>query len=163
MAKTKVALLGAGFIGEIHLESYRRFVPEVEVTAVFSGSERRAEEFARQHQIPHWFANIDELLAKADCEIVDIGLPNYLHAPVTLAAARAGKHVIVEKPLCMTLEEADQMVEACQRAGVKLMYAEQLCFAPKYERVRQLIREGAIGKPYLIKQSEKHSGPHSDW
>ena len=73
MEKTKVALLGAGFIGEIHLESYRRFVPEAEVTAVFSGTERRAEEFARRHAIPHWFASVDELLARADCEIVDIG------------------------------------------------------------------------------------------
>ena len=163
MEKTKVALLGAGFIGEIHLESYRRFVPEAEVTAVYSGTERRAEEFARRHAIPHWFASIDELLARADCEIVDIGLPNFVHAPVAVAAARAGKHVIVEKPVCMTLEEAGEMTEACRRAGTKLMYAEQLCFAPKYERIRQLIREGAIGRPYLIKQSEKHSGPHSDW
>jgi len=163
MEKTKVALLGAGFIGDIHLESYRRFVPEAEVTAVFSGTERRAEEFARQHKIPRWFTSIDELLKHADCEVVDIGIPNFLHASVAEAAARAGKHVIVEKPLCMRLEEADSMAETCRQANKKLMYAEQLCFAPKYERVRHLIQEGAIGKPYLIKQSEKHSGPHSDW
>jgi len=161
--KTKVALLGAGFIGEIHLESYRRFVPEAEVTAVYSATERRAEEFARRHGIPRWFAGIDELLAHADCELVDIGLPNFVHAQVAVAAARAGKHVIVEKPLCMTLEEADQMTAACRQAGTKLMYAEQLCFAPKYERLRRLVAEGAIGRPYLIKHSEKHSGPHSDW
>ncbi|HEY2017485.1 MAG TPA: Gfo/Idh/MocA family oxidoreductase, partial [Bryobacteraceae bacterium] len=163
MEKTKVALLGAGFIGEIHLESFRRFVPESEVTAIFSGTAERAEAFARRHGIPRWYADIDELLKHADCEIVDIGLPNYLHAGIAEAAARAGKHVIVEKPLAMTLEEADRMIEACRQAGTKLMYAEQLCFSPKYERVRQLIQEGAIGKPYLIKQSEKHSGPHSDW
>ena len=163
MEKTKVALLGAGFIGEIHLESYRRFVPEAEVTTVYSGTERHAEEFARRHHIPRWYSNIDELLAHADCEVVDIGLPNFLHAQVAIAAARAGKHVIVEKPLCMTLEEADQMMDVCKQARRKLMYAEQLCFSPKYERIRHLIAEGAIGRPYLIKQSEKHSGPHSDW
>ena len=61
MEKTKVALLGAGFIGEIHLESYRRFVPEAEVTAIYSGTERRAEEFARRHGITHWFASVDEI------------------------------------------------------------------------------------------------------
>src|SRR5438477_57784 len=133
MQKTKVALLGAGFIGEIHLESYRRFVPDAEVTAVFSGTEKRAEEFARRHGIPRWFADIGELLKHADCELVDIGLPNFLHAPAAEASARAGKHVIVEKPLCMTLEEADSMTETCRQAGRKLMYAEQLCFAPKYE------------------------------
>ncbi len=163
MNRTKVALLGAGFIGEIHLESYRRFVPEAEVTAIYSGTPQRAEEFAKRHHIPRWFADIDDLLKHGDCEVVDIGLPNFLHAKVTEAAARAGKHVIVEKPLAMTLEECDHMIEVCRAAKVKLMYAEQLCFAPKYERVRALMQEGAIGKPYLIKQSEKHSGPHSDW
>ena len=163
MQKTKVALLGAGFIADIHLESYRRFVPEAEVTCVFSGTAQRAEEFAKKHHIPRWFADIDDLMKHGDCEVIDLGLPNFLHAKITEAAARAGKHVIVEKPLCVTLEEADSMIASCREARVKLMYAEQLCFAPKYERVRQLISEGAIGKPYLIKQSEKHSGPHSDW
>jgi predicted dehydrogenase len=75
----------------------------------------------------------------------------------------AGKHIIIEKPLAVTLEEADAMIAACKKAGVKLMYAEELCFAPKYERVRQLVNEGAIGKIYMLKQSEKHSGPHTDW
>ena len=165
MQKTKVALLGAGFIGDIHLESYRRFVPEAEVTCIYSGTAQRAEEFAKKHHIPRWFADIDEFAAikDGDFEVIDIGLPNFVHAKIAEAAARAGKHVIVEKPLSVTLEEADSMIEACRANRVKLMYAEQLCFAPKYERVRELIREGAIGTPYLIKQSEKHSGPHSDW
>ena len=163
MPKTTVALLGAGFIGDIHLESYRRFVPEAEVTAVLSRTERHAQEFARQHGIPRWFTSVEELLKHADCEVVDIGLPNFLHAEVAQAAARSGRHVIVEKPLSITLEEADAMIAACRAANRKLMYAEQLCFAPKYERVRRLIAEGAIGRPYLIKQSEKHSGPHTDW
>ena len=55
------------------------------------------------------------------------------------------------------------MIAACKKAGVKLMYAEELCFAPKYERVRQMVNEGAVGNVYMLKQSEKHSGPHSDW
>ncbi len=63
----------------------------------------------------------------------------------------------------MTLEESDEMIEACRAAGVKLMYAEELCFAPKYERVRRLVNEGAVGKIYQLRQCEKHSGPHSDW
>ncbi len=75
----------------------------------------------------------------------DICLPNHLHAEVTLAAAAAGKHVICEKPLSLTLEEADKMIDACARAGRKLMYAEELCFAPKYERVRQLAQKVPSG------------------
>jgi predicted dehydrogenase len=94
---------------------------------------------------------------------VDICLPNFLHHRAVLAAAEAGKHVIIEKPFAMTLEEADEMIAACQKRGVKLMYAEELCFAPKYERVRKLVNENAVGPLYMLKQSEKHSGPHSDW
>lgn len=163
MQRTKVAILGAGFISDIHLESYQRFVPEAEVVAVYTRDRSRAEAFARKHDIPQWYDNIAQLLAESDCEVVDICLPNFLHAQATIQAAAAGKHVIVEKPIAVTLEEADAMIAACDAAGVYLMYAEELCFAPKYERVRHMVQEGAVGKIYLLKQSEKHSGPHSDW
>jgi len=94
--------------------------------------------------------------------MVVIGVPNFLHCDITLKAAKAGKHVVVEKPLCMNLAEADRMIEACKRANVKLMYAEELCFTPKYVRLKGLLDEGALGKPVLLKQSEKHDGPHAD-
>jgi len=70
--------------------------------------------------------------------------------------------VVVEKPLCLNLAEADRMINACRDAGVKLMYAEELCFTPKYVRLKELLDEGALGKPILFKQSEKHDGPHAD-
>jgi myo-inositol 2-dehydrogenase/D-chiro-inositol 1-dehydrogenase len=163
MQKTKVAILGAGFISDIHLESYHRFVPGAEVVAVYSRDENRAKAFASKHHIPHWYTDMDAIISQTRCDVVDICLPNFRHAEATIMAAQAGKHVIIEKPLAVTLEEADTMIEACRKAGVKLMYAEELCFAPKYERVRHLVREGAIGEIYMLKQSEKHSGPHSDW
>jgi predicted dehydrogenase len=94
--------------------------------------------------------------------VVDICLPNFLHAEATIKAAKAGKHVIIEKPLSLPWKKSDAMIEACKIANVKLMYAEELCFAPKYERVRHLMNEGAFGEVYMLKQSEKHSGPHSD-
>jgi predicted dehydrogenase len=160
---TKVAILGAGFIADIHLESYRRFVPDAEVTAVFSRSEERARKVAAHWGLPHWFTDIDELIRKAPCDVVDVCLPNFLHHRATVAAARAGKHVIIEKPLSVTLEEADDMIAVCREHGRKLMYAEELCFAPKYERVRALVADGALGDIYMLKQLEKHSGPHSPW
>jgi myo-inositol 2-dehydrogenase/D-chiro-inositol 1-dehydrogenase len=163
MPPTTVAILGAGFIADIHLESYHRFVPDAQVSAVYSRSPERAKAFAARHHIPRWFTDIDRAIAESDSEVIDICLPNVLHHRATLAAARAGKHVIIEKPLCMTLEEADEMIAACDTAGRQLMYAEELCFAPKYERVRRLVQEGAVGDVYMLKQLEKHSGPHSDW
>lgn len=163
MKRTKVAILGAGFITDIHLESYHRFVPEAEIVAVYARDAAKAKAFAAKHHIAQWYDNIDDAINKSGCEVVDICLPNYLHAEATLKAAAAKKHVIIEKPLAVTLEEADQMIAACENAGVKLMYAEELCFAPKYERVRSLVKEGAVGTMYMLKQSEKHSGPHTDW
>ena len=141
MQRTKVAILGAGFISEIHLESYHRFIPEAEVVAVYARKEEKAKEFAAKHNIKKWYSDVDAIINESGCEIVDICLPNYLHADACIKAAKAGKHIIIEKPLAVTLEEADAMIDACKKAGVKLMYAEELCFAPKYERVRHLVRK----------------------
>jgi myo-inositol 2-dehydrogenase/D-chiro-inositol 1-dehydrogenase len=163
MQRTKVAVLGAGFIADIHVECYHRFVPDAEIVAVYTRNAENAEKFAKKHGIPKWYTDMDEIINQSGCEIVDIGLPNFLHAKAALMAAKAGKHIIIEKPLSVTLEEADEMIAACKAANVKLMYAEELCFAPKYERVRQMVNEGAIGDIFMLKQAEKHSGPHSDW
>src|SRR5687768_5844516 len=137
MPKTRIALLGAGFIADIHMESYERFVPDAEVVSVFSRSPQRAEALAKKYHIPKTFIELERAIRETDCEVVDICIPNCLHHRAVLAAAAAGKHVIIEKPFAMTLREADEMIAACQKAGVKLMYAEELCFAPKYERVRK--------------------------
>jgi predicted dehydrogenase len=163
VSRTKVALIGAGFIAEIHAESYHRFVPDAEIVAVCSRHADRARAFADRHRIPRAFTDMDAAIDESGCEVVDICIPNHLHARTTVAAAKAGKHVIIEKPLCLTLEEADEMIAVCKAHSRKLMYAEELCFAPKYERVRALVREGAIGAIYQMRQCEKHSGPHSDW
>jgi predicted dehydrogenase len=96
-----------------------------------------------------------------EIDMVVVGAPNRFHCQIALDAAAAGKHIVMEKPLCMNLAEADRMIEACKKAGVKFMYAEELCFAPKYVRMKQLLDSGALGTPTLIKQSEKHDGPHA--
>ena len=163
MTKTKIALLGAGFIADIHIESYHRFVPDAEVVAVYTRNPQKAAAFAQKHGIQRSFSDLEQAITESGCDVVDICVPNFLHHRAVLAAARAGKHVILEKPLAMTLEEADEMVAACHAAGRKLMYAEELCFAPKYERVRKLVNEGAVGAIFQMRQCEKHSGPHSDW
>lgn len=163
MGKTKIAILGAGYISAIHIESYHRFVPDAEVVAVYTRDAKKGASFAETHGIPQSYDNLDKLISGTDCDIIDICLPNYLHHDVCIKAANAGKHIIVEKPLCLTLEEADEMIEACKLNHRKLMYAEELCFAPKYERIRSIMNSGALGNLYMLKQCEKHSGPHSRW
>lgn len=163
MEKLKIAVFGTGFIANIHLESYRRFVPEAEVVAVYGRDPERTKAFAEKFSIPAWYNDIDKLLEESGTELADICLPNYLHHEACMKAARKNKHIIIEKPLALTLEEADEMIAECKTRGLKLMYAEELCFAPKYERVRALVESGAVGEVYLLKQAEKHSGPHSAW
>jgi predicted dehydrogenase len=80
-----------------------------------------------------------------------------------VAAAAAGKHVILEKPIAHTLGDADAILKSCRKHKVMLGYAETLCFSPKYARAKRLVEEGAIGGLYMVKQGERHSGPHSDW
>jgi myo-inositol 2-dehydrogenase/D-chiro-inositol 1-dehydrogenase len=163
MSKTKVLLLGAGFIADIHLESYQRFVPDAEVIGVYTRNAEKAAAFAEKHGLPNRYDDMEKAIAESGCEVVDICLPNFLHHQAVLTAVKHGKHIIIEKPFAMTLEQADEMINACNEADLKLMYAEELCFAPKYERVRKLVNEGALGELYHLRQCEKHSGPHSDW
>ena len=151
---------GAGFIGSIHADSFKK-IKDADILAVMSPPPGQAQEFAEKHQIPKHFTDLDEMLALDEIDMVVIGAPNFVHCEITLKAAAAGKHIVVEKPFCMNMKEADMMIDACEKAGVKLMYAEELCFTPKYVRLKGLLDEGALGKPILMKQSEKHDGPHA--
>ncbi|WP_242917942.1 Gfo/Idh/MocA family protein [Pontibacter liquoris] len=159
--KVGVGLIGSQFISTIHAEALKR-VADAQVLAVMSPTEGHARSFAEKFNIPHYFTSLDEMLAMDELDMIVIGAPNYLHCEITVKIAEAGKHVVVEKPLCMNLEEADRMIAACQKANVKLMYAEELCFTPKYVRLKALLDEGALGLPVLFKQAEKHDGPHAD-
>ena len=161
MKTVRVGILGSQFVSTIHAESLKT-LPNVEVVAVASQSEEHAREFAKTHDIPHAFTDYHRILEMNEVDMISLGIPNHLHQQVTIDAAAAGKHIVCEKPLCLNLQEADGMIAACGKAGVKLMYAEQICFAPKYVRLKQLLDEGALGEPTLIKQSEKHDGPHAD-
>jgi predicted dehydrogenase len=159
--KIGVGLIGSQFISTIHAEALRS-VTDAAVLAVMSPTSGHARDFAAKYGIPHHFTELDRLLGMDDIDMVVVGAPNFLHCEIVLAAAESGKHVVIEKPLCMNLAEADRMIGACKAANVKLMYAEELCFTPKYVRLKGLLDEGALGRPVLLKQSEKHDGPHAD-
>jgi predicted dehydrogenase len=162
METVRVGLIGSGFVSAIHAEALRQ-VPGAEVVAVASPTPGHAERFAAERGIPHPYTDDRALLDRKDVDLVILGLPNDLHCETTVRAAEAGKHVVVEKPMALSLGECDRMIAACDRARVMLGYAEELCFAPKYVRLKQLADEGAVGKVHLVKQSEKHDGPHAPW
>ena len=156
----RVGLIGSQFISTIHAEALKT-VGDAELFAVASPSENHARDFARAHSIEHHGTDYRRMLEMDEIDMVVLGLPNDLHCQATVDAAAAGKHVVCEKPLAMNLGQADRMIEACRAAGVKLMYAEELCFAPKYVRLKKLLDDGALGRPTLVKQAEKHDGPHA--
>lgn len=161
MAKpVRVGLVGSQFISTIHAESLKS-VAQAQVVAVSSPTPGHAQALAQRFGIPHHFTDYQKLLEMDELDMVVLGVPNQLHCEFTLRAAAAGKHVVCEKPLAMNLQEADRMIEACRKANVKLMYAEELCFAPKYVRLKKLLDDGALGEPTLLKQLEKHDGPHA--
>ncbi|MBN2475895.1 MAG: Gfo/Idh/MocA family oxidoreductase [Pirellulales bacterium] len=161
--KVKVGIIGSQFEAEIHAASFAIMTEEAEVVAVASPTAGHPEALAKRYGIPRVFHDYRQMLAQSDIEMVTVAAPNYLHAQITIHAAKAGKHVVCEKPLCMTLEEADAMIDTCRRQGVLLMYAEELFFTPKYVKAKEMADEGAFGRLYLVKQSEKHFGPHAEW
>ncbi len=117
-----------------------------DVTAIASRDEPRAAAAAAELGIPKSYGGYQEILDDPDIEAVYIPLPNHLHATWTLRAAAAGKHVLCEKPLAMSSAEAQEMVDGCQAAGVALMEAFMYRLHPLWVRVRELVRDGAVGE-----------------
>src|SRR6202048_5284500 len=117
--------------------------PELAVVAVGSRDKSRAKGFASDLRIPKSYASYDELLEDPDIEVIYNPLPNHLHVALTLAAARAGKHVLCEKPIALSADEARRLQAV--PAGVKVMEAFMVRFHPQWLRARELIRQGRVG------------------
>jgi len=153
----QVAIIGCGWAGARHARAFAQAGAAVRwgVDANAARAQALADELARAGQaarvtFDYWAALDDPAL-----EAVDICLPHDLHADVAVAAAQAGKHVLTEKPLADTLDNADRMIAAAERAGVVLMVAENERFSPLYARVRDLVAEGAIGAPALVQMNRE--------
>ena len=116
------------------------------IAAVGSRDEERARAVAARYDIAHVHGSYEALLADPDVDAVYIPLPNHLHAEWTIAAARAGKHVLCEKPLAMTATDAQAMVEACEAEGVRLMEAFMYRHHPSWQAVKALVASGRIGR-----------------
>ncbi len=160
--KVRIGIIGSKFQAEIHAASIRAGC-HGEVVAVASPTPGDPEALASKFEIPNVYHDYKHMLEDPSIEMVTIAAPNSLHCEMTVNAAAAGKHVLCEKPLAMTIEEADLMVKACDEAGVFLFFGEELFFTPKYVKAKEMADQGAFGEIYLVKQSEMHFGPHRDW
>ena len=149
--KVKVGIVGLGLVGDFHIEAYQAH-PDAEVVAVCDLDEARAREVCARYGIGRYYLSYDELLADDAVDTVDITTPTVLHAPMALAAARAGKHILCEKPFCLRLAEGEAVCRAADDAGVTLMVGESYLFMTSIMRARALVQAGAIGKPQQIRQ-----------
>ena len=122
-----------------------------EVVAVSSNDAERATAYAAKNAIPAAYASLDGLLADPNVDAVYISSTNQWHHPQTVAAARAGKHVLCEKPMATTLEEARAMIAACESAGVVLAIDHHMRNAPTLRTIKRLLDEGAIGRPLAVR------------
>lgn len=143
----RVGIIGAGWPGERHAEGYQAS-GEAQVVAMSDLEPQRRARFAAQYGVERAYADYQELLADPDIQAVSVALPNFLHYPATMAALRAGKHVLCEKPPALSAAEAAEMETLAQQQGVVLAYALQRRFTPATEALRARIRAGDLGDTY---------------
>ena len=144
----KVAVVGCG-IGRQHLDAYRSLPELFEVAAVCDVDETKAREVAAAYGIGRAVTDVAALCQEDDLDIVDLCTPPYLHAPQILQALDAGKHVICEKPLCGSLEDADRLAAAEIRSGRRVMPIFQYRFGHGIQKLRLLVEQGIAGRAYL--------------
>jgi 1,5-anhydro-D-fructose reductase (1,5-anhydro-D-mannitol-forming) len=146
-AKVRWGLIGASTIAREWMAPAILAQPESTIAAVASSDRDRAARFASDFAIPAAHASMEALLADPEIDAVYISTTNEWHAPQTIAAARAGKHVLCEKPLALTMAEARAMVDACREAGVVLGTNHHLRNAATHRAMRESIANGAVGTP----------------
>ena len=142
----KVGLVGTGGISNRHMIPYLDHPDRVRLTAVCDIVESLAQEYAKKAGVEAIYLDFDKMLRKADIDAVDICTGHSSHAPLAIAAAKAGKHVIVEKAMAHTLQGCRDMIEAADKAGVTLMVAQHLRYAPEARAVKRFIDEGNLGE-----------------
>jgi predicted dehydrogenase len=183
MKPVTIGIVGAGFVAHIHAHAYQGMHDlNVHLGGITSLSLPKAEAFAHTYGITTVYPSLEELLARSEINVVDLCVPNHLHAPFTIAAARAGKHIICEKPftgyfgspearepigttpkkvmLQAMLATGEQMLSTACSHGVKLMYAENWLYMPAFQKALRLAN-AAGGTILEIRAQECHSGSHA--
>lgn len=161
MKTLRWGMLGASTIGHEWMAPAINAQPDSEVVAVAGGNAERSAAYAVELGIPTAYGSVDKLLADSTIDVVYISSTNDWHEPQALAAAAAGKHVMCEKPLALTVESARAMVEACRSAGVVMGTNHHLRNAAAHRMMRELVANGAIGQPLAARVFHAvHLPPH---
>ncbi|MGQ9514842.1 MAG: Gfo/Idh/MocA family protein [Thermoproteota archaeon] len=145
----RVGVIGSGGIfRELHLPYYQ-MTKRAKIVAVADINEESAKEMCLKCGADRWFSDYREILKLKDIDAVDVCTHPAPHRDIAVAAARSGKHVLVEKPMCRTVKEADEMIAAAERAKVVLQVAYMIRFHPTYMRLKRLLEDGKFGKLHM--------------
>jgi len=143
-SKLKCAIIGAGNIAAHHLKAWQE-TEKVDVVGICRRDEQKAKAFAEQHNI-QYTTDYQDYFNNPDIDIIDIVLPSGLHADIGIQAAEAGKHVIVEKPIDVTLEKADALIDACKENNVTLSVISQYRYMDGMLKMYDVLEQGKLGK-----------------
>lgn len=143
--KVRIGMVGCGRIARRHADGLST-LPEADWVATCDIVPERADAFAEEYHVPRVYTDAEELFRSGEIDAVTICTPHPAHAPLLIAAAEAGIHAIVEKPLSPSLIEADRMIEAARKANIKAACIFQRRFYPAAQRIRKAIDEGRLGK-----------------
>lgn len=161
MDKVRLGIIGGGRIADLNILGYLDH-PKCVVSAVCDINEDIARKRKEEWGAEWYCTDYRKLLDSPDIDAVEILSPHRLHRPMVIAAARAKKHVSVQKPMCVELSEADEMIAACKEAGVKFKVFENFVFYPPYTKAKELIDAGGIGEPLSI-NIKLGGGPGGWW
>ncbi|MFQ6134029.1 MAG: Gfo/Idh/MocA family protein, partial [Armatimonadota bacterium] len=156
----RVGIVGAGFMGNTHAQCYQ-LIPKATLVGVADPVAKSRKQFAAQYGCEA-YDTLEDMLA-ADVDAVDICTPTFLHAEQTVAAARAGKHIVCEKPMALTLRECDRMIAAARKARVVFMVAQVLRFWPEYVYIADLVRSGKLGRVHWAEANRLAPAPGWSW
>lgn len=160
-----IGLVGFGMIGKVHALAYNEIpqyyphtLPPINLAAVCTTRAESAEKAAREGGFGAWTTSVAELVARDNVQVVDVCLPNFAHRPTILAALDAGKHVIVDKPLALTANEALEIEDKARGAGLRVGVVFNYRFVPALERAQKLVAQGALGSIYHFHIDYLHTG-----
>ena len=145
-----VGIVGCGRISDLHELGYRDR-ENARILAVCDTNRKRARQQARNWGVERIYANYQDLLQDPEIDLVELLVPHHLHCPFTVQAAQSGKHVSVQKPMALNAAEADQMIEAAEKAGVILRVYENFVHYEPARKAKALIDAGKIGKPVMLR------------
>jgi predicted dehydrogenase len=152
----RVGIVGSGWMGHVHARAWRKNAPRAEVVAVADVSPERTRNLARTFEDGKvaTYPDLTAMLAGADLDAIDICLPHHLHTDAILTAARAGKAILCEKPLCTTLDDAVAIRTALDESGSVFMAAHNQLFQPSLVEARRLLASGPLGRTFVVRSIE---------